>query len=33
MMVRVLVLKRLYNLSDEQLEYQLRDRRKRPGGR
>jgi len=25
-MVRVLVLKRLYNLSDEQLEYQLRDR-------
>jgi IS5 family transposase len=25
-MVRVLVLKRLYNLSDEQMEYQLRDR-------
>jgi len=25
-MVRVLVLKRLYNLSDEQMEYQLLDR-------
>lgn len=25
-MLRVLVLKRLYNLSDEQMEYQLRDR-------
>ena len=25
-MVRVMVLKRLYNLSDEQMEYQLRDR-------
>lgn len=25
-MVRILVLKRLYNLSDEQMEYQLLDR-------
>jgi IS5 family transposase len=25
-MLRIMVLKRLYNLSDEQMEYQLRDR-------
>src|SRR5574337_1295435 len=36
-MVRILVLKRLYNLSDEQMEYQLLDRMSykrfsRPGG-